>query len=164
MTDDAASYEEDLAIDEHALDSEWLDQPRHMFRYCRMLADAHREMDFAKEALAVRKAQLDLEIRSAPESFGITKLTEAALSAAVLMHEDYRAANKVFLTAQYNHEVVQGAVRSFDHRKSALENLVRLHGASYFAGPEVPHDLSEIRKQRDRRVQTRVRMKRGASR
>jgi hypothetical protein len=50
---------------------------------------------------------------------------------------------------KYEAEVLQGAVNAVDHRKDALENLVRLHGLQYFAGPKVPRNLSEEREYRE---------------
>lgn len=158
--DDESEYDRDLTIDDQELDAEWLDQSSRMFKYCRLQAEANRELNLARESLSIRKAQLDREVRSDPSSHGIDKVTEATIAAAVLAHEDYSAANRKVIDAQYNYELVQGAVRAFDHRKSALENLVRLHGQSYFAGPHVPHDLHEIREKRDRDAQTKIRMRR----
>ena len=38
-------------------------------------------------------------------------------------------------------------LKAFEQRKDALENLVRLHGQQYFAGPKIPRDLpSEMEK------------------
>ena len=48
--------------------------------------------------------------------------------------------------------MAQGAVYAFEQRKTSLENLVRLHGQQYFAGPKMPRDL---RKEVDRRAQQR---------
>ena len=47
-------------------------------------------------------------------------------------------------------------------RKDALENLVRLHGQSYFAGPTAPHDakfIQEARKKKDEQTQSEARSK-----
>lgn len=163
MVDDGrepSTYERDLSIDESALDGEWLDHARRMFKYCELQAQAHRDLDLARDALSLKKAQLDMRARTSPEEFGVVAgsrgITEGAVMAAVLSHDEYRAANQAMIDAQYEYEVVQGVVRSFDHRKSALENLVRLHGQSYFAGPSVPHDLEEVRRQRDAQAQSTV--------
>ena len=43
--------------------------------------------------------------------------------------------------AQYELEVMGAAVRALDQKKSALENLVRLQGQNYFAGPSVPRTI-----------------------
>lgn len=164
MPDDL-DYNSDLAIEEGALDVEWLDHSNRMFKYCRIQADAHRALDQAKNAMAATKAQLERDIRTDPDAYGVVAgargITEGAIAAAVLTHDDYSAANQAVIEAQYQYEIVQGAVKSFEHRKAALEGLVRLHGQQYFAGPAVPRNLSQERAERDARAQTHVRMRRG---
>ena len=161
-------YAADIEIAELALDAEWLDHSRRMFSYCSHAADTHREMDLAKERVDVVKAELDQQIRTNSKGFGLgEKVTEGAIQATILVQPEYQEATRAYIQRKYEYEVAQGAVKAFDHRKSALENLVRLHGQQYFAGPNVPHDLSEIRKQRDERrherdsaAQRRVRVQR----
>lgn len=148
------NYEQDIIIDEQALDVEWLDQPQKMARYCNICADAHRDMDLAKEKLDYTYATIERDVRADPAAFGVLPgsrgITEDSIKAAIQVHDDYRKASRDHLDARHEYEVALGAVRAFDHRKSALENLVRLHGQSYFAGPSVPHDLSAERTRRDR--------------
>lgn len=183
MPDDrATSYEDDLTIDETSLDVEWLDQSARMGRYCRLMAEAQRDVNLAKERLdyevARAKEELDFvyatverAVRGDPASYGVVAgprgVTEDAIKAAIQVHPEYRAAfqanldakmaeGRAVAEARFRYDLVAGAVRSFDHRKSALENLVRLHGASYFAGPAVPRDLSEMRRDRDRDVQRTI--------
>jgi hypothetical protein len=141
-------YESDIEIDEASLDLEWLDQPKRMMRYCRLSAEANREADLAKERLDVVKARLVLAVRSNPEKFGLAKATNEAVESAVLATEEYEEASQAFVQARYEASVALGAVRSFDHRKTALENLVRLHAAQYFAGPSVPRDITGERQRK----------------
>lgn len=136
------NYEEDLLIDPTALDVEWLNQPHLMATYSRELARVELEVDTAKEKVDFVKAELDKEIRTDPESFDLAKATETAITNAILMQKKYKIAMEAYLQAKFEAKVVSGIVKSFDHRKSALENLVKLHGQNYFAGPSVPRDLS----------------------
>ena len=159
------SYESDVEIDEGALDVEWLDHPSRMYRYCVSAADAQMRSDLAKERQEIVKAEVEQSVRSDPASHGIevrtTKdgarqpPTEGAINAAVLLHDGYQEATRAYIHAKFENAVAQGAVRAFDARRSALENLVRLHGQSYFAGPSVPHDLSDMRGQREARRRER---------
>jgi hypothetical protein len=152
------SYEQDIEIDESVLDVEWVDHPRRVLLYTTGAAEAHKEMDLAKSALDYARAKLDKEIREAPEAFGLgTRITEGSINSAILLHDDYDEANRDFIQKKFEYEVASGVVKSFEHRKSALENLVRLHGQSYFAGPSVPHNLSE---ERSRRSNATVRIRR----
>lgn len=139
------NYSEDIRIDESSLDVEWLDQPVKMLEYSRHAAEMRREMDRAKDALDLSKAELDRKIRTRPEKFGLEKVTEGAVVNAIIAHEDYQNALSDYNDARYENEVAQGAVRAFEQRKSALENLVKLFGQQYFAGPTLPRDLSNER-------------------
>ena len=63
---------------------------------------------------------------------------EKSIEAAVTTAPDYQMANQEYIERKYEHDIATGVVRAFDHRKAALENLVRLHANQYFAGPSVP--------------------------
>ncbi len=142
-------YDEDIRIDESALDVEWLEQPRLMNRYCQLAADAKKAMDLAKEAVDVVRAELQRSIRSNPDEYGIPKLTEAAVESTIVLDEKFRKAQMEYLEARYENEMVTAAVRAIDQRKTALENLVKLYASNYFAGPTAPRDLpSELAKRR----------------
>jgi hypothetical protein len=151
------SYESDIAIDETALDVEWVDHPRRMLLYCSNVAEAHKEMDLAKERLDFVKATLDQEIRSMQSGPIGPKQTEASINALIIVHPQYVDASRDYIERKYDHEIAVGAVRAFEHRKTALENLVRLHANQYFAGPAIPHNLSE---ERQRRINANVRIMR----
>ena len=159
-------YEKDIQIDHNALEIEWLGQASLMLKYGRAAAQAKMEGDLSKERLEVIKAQLDRDIRAKPETFGITKITESAVTATITTHSDYQAATQEFIAAQYELTMAQAAVRAVDARRSALENLVRLHGQQYFAGPSVPRDLDKEWEQRERqkRADKSVTMTRGKKR
>ena len=156
------SYGDDVDIDENSLDVAWLEHARLMMKYCRKAAEAHRDMDLAKERLDLTRAQLDQAIR-AEAGQGEKKMTEASVNAAILMHPEYQAASTAYIDSKFENDVAAAAVRAFDHRKSALENLVRLHGASYFAGPSVPRNLHEERQLKDKAAQGKVQMRRGST-
>lgn len=142
------NYEKDMYIDENALDIEFLEQPSLMARYSKMLADARLEKDLAKERLELVKAEISLDIRDNPDKYALEKVTDKAVEACVLAEDSYKDAQKEYNDANYEVNLFQGVVNAIEHRKSALENLVRLYGQQYFAGPQVPHDLSELRKQK----------------
>jgi len=150
------NYEEDIRIDESALDVEWLDQSSLMMKYARNAAEARLELDRAKEALELTKAELDREVRSNPEAFGMEKLTESAVQNTIILQEAYIGANDNFIQAKFKADIAQGAVRAFDARKDALENLGRLLGLQYFAGPKMPRDLLEEREQRNKELNVKV--------
>jgi len=147
-------YEKDIQIDCDALDVEWLDQPGLMMKYARYAAEMRMEADNEKEALDLIKAGLDREIRTDPEKFGINKITESVILNTIIIQPRHVKANDIYIQARYESEVARGAVAAIEQRKTSLENLVKLHGQKYFAGPEVPRDLSWEweQKEKQRRV------------
>lgn len=48
-----------------------------------------------------------------------------------------------YINAKYDVDMCQAACWAFQERKAALENLVKLHGQNYFAGPSIPRDLNK---------------------
>jgi len=151
-------YEKDLRINEESLDIEWLDQARLMMKYTRLQAQLQKEEEEAREELDLVKAELDRDIRENPDKYGLEdiKITEAVVNGAVLNSKDYMDVSTKYIDAKFENNVAKGAVRAMEQRKVALENLVRLHGQQYFAGPKVPRDITEERKMRQKRADKTV--------
>lgn len=147
------NYEKEVQIDESALDIEWLEQPDKMRKMVKLQAQLKKEYDFAVEKLSVIKAQLDFDIRSNPEKYNIEKVTEKAVESAILLQDEYKQASKEVIEARYEYESAKGGVLSFEHRKSSLENLVKLLLQGYFAGPKMPRNISdELKNKQERKV------------
>ena len=51
---------------------------------------------------------------------------------------------------------------AIDQKKSALENLVKLHGQMYFAGPSIPRDLDKEweKREKEKRVSDGIQARR----
>lgn len=143
------NYENDIRIDCDQLDLEWLEQANLFMKYARNAAGCRKYLDEVKEKLDLVKAELDKKIREKPENYKIEKITEAVVSATIIQQEDFKVANKEYLEAKYELDIVQAAVSAMNQRKEALENLVKLHGMQYFAGPKVPRDLHQKREERE---------------
>lgn len=142
------NYEKDLRIDENALDLEFLDQASLAMRYGENLADAEKELFYAKERLAVKEADLTKRANSKPDTLlgaGV-KPTGDNVKSFVKMHKEYRELQEELIEAQYEYNMAKIAYDEISRtRKTALENLVKLHGQNYFAGPKVPRDLHKER-------------------
>ena len=140
MSDDL-NYENDLAIDPLTLDEDFLHQPGLYMKYSMMAANAEMRRDKAETTLGVVKAELDREIRKNPANYGADKITESVVSNTILLQPEYKKASDALIEATFELRILQSAVRAFDHRKTALENEVRLWLGSYFSGPKEPHDI-----------------------
>lgn len=155
-------FENDVRIDESSLDVMWLDQPRLVMKYAKASAQARKEMDKAKERLEVVKAELDRGIRSDPDKYGVSKITEGVVASTVLLQSEYQKAMEEYIESKYEQNLTQEALRAVSDRKDSLENLVRLLGMNYFSGPSVPRDLSKEweANQKQKRADTAITIKR----
>lgn len=134
-------YEQDLAIDPYCLDEEWLRQSGLYMKYSSMAADAQKRRDQLKERLEVIKAELDRAIRESPTKYALENVKEASIAATILLQPGYKGAVDDLTEANYELNMVQSAVRALDHKRSALENEVKLWLGSYFSGPKEPRDI-----------------------
>lgn len=142
-----------LEIDEFNLEKEWTRQPKLFFEWAKTAADARLAMDEAKAAVEVAKAEADSEVRANPQRYGIDgKMTERMVEAAVVQMDTYVEALKKYGEARNRYEVLSALVSALEQRKTALENLVKLHLASYYSEPRAPKDcedgLEEMKKNR----------------
>lgn len=123
-------------IDINHLDSAWLEQPTLMEEFTRELADARNALEAAERQLELYEAEIDLRIRNEPSKFGIEKLSEKAVKSAMLLRKKHQRLTDDVIAARHAVAVLQAAVTTLDHRKKALEKLVDLWLAGYFATPK----------------------------
>lgn len=129
------SFKELMNIDQMALDQEWLHQPGLFMRYASELSEASRDCDKQKEKLETVKSELMLDISKDPEKYGLQKTTQALMDATLQTMEDYQKEVQEYIDKKYEKDMLLNAVRALEQRKSALENLVKLHGQNYFSSP-----------------------------
>lgn len=126
----------ELDIDQYALDEDWVNQPKLYRKYATELADAKDEYERARDNTKVVEAECYLDVSENFESHGLDKRTETGIKSVIPLHEDYREAIDKELKAKHKMEVLNGVVMSLSHRKTALEKLVDLRLADYFAEPK----------------------------
>lgn len=125
-------YQADVEIDPDQLDREWRKQASLMVKYGEAKAKAQHELDLAKEALELLCAQKDVDFR---ESYEGKKPTEAAIANMIMTDAEVQDARQALVEAKYRLGLMSAAVDGFQHRRAALENLVRLFGMQYYAEP-----------------------------
>lgn len=122
-----------LDIDKHRLDEEWAEQPNQFYYWSIKAANAQLAYDAAKSELALQAAKLDREIREDPSAFGVGKINNDVVEAAVLQQPEYKAHQKT-VGLRYNELLhYRAAVDALEHRKRALTMLVELYTREYFA-------------------------------
>lgn len=136
-------YQADLQIDPEALDIEWMEQSQLFMKYADASAQARHDVDIAKEQLELAKSEADLDVRNNPEAYtgSDKKPTESFITAIVTADATVREKQKALHAAKHTADILSLAVKAFEQRKSALENLVKLFGQSYFSGPIEPRNL-----------------------
>jgi hypothetical protein len=143
------TLEKDLSIDKYKLDDEWSKQPDLYHAYGAMLADAENERDRAKEFLDLTEATVSDIIRRTSE-----KTTETSIKNQVLMHEDYKEAMRTYLEKKNACKHLQVVISALEHKKSALENLVKLFLSDYYSEPSVPKVARDKAEEVQRDIET----------
>lgn len=136
-------------LDPHRLDEEWVEQPRHYHRHAEQLAQAEKDFEYDKTQLKLTEAEVELAVRKRPEKYGLAeKTTEAVIKAAVATHSRVRLAHQAVLESGHRVDLLKAAVRTLEHRKAALENLVQLHLAGYYSAPRAKGPAGDQMKER----------------
>jgi len=89
----------------------------------------------AKDNFEIVEAELDKEIRELVKKAGV-KITEAAIKAEITTHRKRKEAFDDHLEKTYAYNVLNGAVKAFEHKKKALEKLSELYIAGYYSEPK----------------------------
>ncbi len=154
------SFEEEVDIDKHNLDEEWLKQSMLCHKWLEEYVIAVETRDKLKQKIKVIekdelekvRATIDLEVRSDPKKFvGENKLTENYISNLIITHPDYIAAlkslrrveNELIEANSTLNSIEGGKDIIFYQRKATLEYLSELYKASYFIRNVVPKDTRE---------------------
>lgn len=149
-------FKRDLEIDPNELDVQAGLQGELFFKWADLSIEAQEEQDRAKLNLETAEADLFQKAKLDPDSFGITKATDASTSQAVRLQPKYLEASERLIQAKANAARLRAAVGAMEQKKRMIEILVTLHGQQYFAGPSVPRNLAdawkEVRENREQNV------------
>jgi len=138
---DTNEFAQDRTIDPNELDIEAIRQADVYYKWAQRAIEARVKTDKLKLRLDVTEASLASQCREKPESFGIARVTESAITAAVKSHDSYVKALLKLIHARERQMLLDRAVDALEQRKRMIEVLVTLHGQQYFAGPSIPKDL-----------------------
>lgn len=138
-------YDVDMEINPDELDMEWLKQPALAVRYAKHAAQMRKLATISEEKVKVTRSELISEANEDSEGLlGKAKPNAADIEAYYRNHKDHKQAKQEWVEAEHEASLADMAYREVSWtRRAALENLVRLHAAQYFAGPSVPRDLSK---------------------
>jgi len=138
------NYRDELKIDLYNLDEEWLDQPNKVEKWTTHHAEAEAIRDRLEQRIGITKAKVEAEIRKNPTKFGWEDSgrppTEPFIANRILLDKRVQQAQRNYIEAKKNAKILSGAVRSFEHRKRALEKLYDMWCKQYYARPYVAKD------------------------
>lgn len=128
-------YKEDIKINEHDLEKEWIEQPSLFLYYADAHADAVYERDLAKSKAEYTYAVMYSGIKKHWDKYFDSKPTEPAIKEYIISNPKYRKVEKIFLTASHYVNAMLAAKTAFDHRKLALSNLTSLKIGGFYSEP-----------------------------
>ena len=128
---------DDFRISGDKLEEEWLKHSVLYWGYSEKSAQAIKKRDLIREDIDQHRAELDRKIRKDPKKYGIEKVTEGAITAAITIDEKSIGLNSSLIDANEAVNRVSGAVKALEHKKRALEKLVELWLAGYYSEPRI---------------------------
>lgn len=139
---DKLSYTDDIKIDRHNLDKEWLDQGTRYVRWGIASVQAAYQRDQVADEIDVVKSEVEEDIRNRPEKHGLEissktgAPTEASIKMAVLKHKDVVEVKERFNEAKKLAGLIAVGERAMQMRKTSLERLTDLEITGYNAEPK----------------------------
>ena len=140
--------EDFFEIDIYQLDQEWVKQPKNYYYYASEMVIARKNWEECKASKDLVEAELSKSIRSTPSEYGIEKVTEGSITTAIISDEKYQDEITSVINAKNKVDTIQAILDALEHKKKALENIVQLQLANYFAQPRIKGEDGEIMKQR----------------
>lgn len=125
-----------VLIDEQNLGKECVRQPKLYWQAANNAADARLKVANRKAELDVLEADLQRRIRATPVKYGCDsdgKLTEKAISSALVLQEEYQEAESLVTKAIHHAALCDALVQALEQKKRSLTLLVELRGQRYYA-------------------------------
>ena len=127
------SYKDELIIDKHNLDVEWINQSKVFAEWGEELVYAQERTDKAKANLDLIKAQIDSKIRA--NNIG-GKITESQILNMIIQDSEYQKAIVEHIEAKKQEGIIEIARKAFEfQRNKALDRLTDLFLSNYWAEP-----------------------------
>lgn len=124
---------QDVKIDKLGLDEAAAEQAGIYYHWAQEAAEARAARDKADNRVEYRKAEIALNLRRNPPAN--VKITEASIAELVCADPEIIELEDKLVEANKKLALAEGALRALDHKKSMIDNLVRLHLAGYYGDP-----------------------------
>ena len=142
-----------LVIHPESLHKDAQEQPYLACEAAEAAAEAKAEVRRTKLRLEQIKADSQRKVRGSPGTFGIDKVTEAAIAAAVTADPDVSGAEGALIDAQEASDLAEAVASGFEHRRGMIHDEVRLWLANYWGDvtvreAEMHPDAQAVRERR----------------
>lgn len=131
-------FEEEVQVDPFRLDDEWINQANLYGKYADLAAQARKDLDQAHQDEKTTRSEIILELREEDP-----KMTAMIMEARYRSDPRHRETKRVRIQAEFLWNRYNNRVYAFTHRKTALENLVRLWAGEYFGTPVADRTMPE---------------------
>lgn len=138
---DANVDKKDFVIDEDEIGLEWIRQTGLVYKYTQIAAELRLRWEEAKRLSELTRAEVELDVRKNSKSYKLDKVTEDTVKAAVVADDRYQKSLRRIIQTKHELDLAEGAVRSMEHKRTALSNLTEMHKTHYYSNVE-DNDLS----------------------
>lgn len=133
-----------LRIDPFDLETECVWQPSMYAEVGELATEARSAAKLAKDKLEYTKADLSFKIRKEPGKYGVDKITEASVEAAVILQSEYQTTSTTVIEAQRIADAFGILQESVGQRKSMIRDLVTLFVFKYYSAQ---HEMGQDKHQ-----------------
>jgi hypothetical protein len=126
-----------LSIDPDSLEQECVVQPLLFCRIGELAAEARSDAKKSKEHVEYVKAQLKGEMRINPKTYGLDKVTDKAIEAAVQAHPDTQEAIRDYIETNKAADAMSILQTAAEQRRAMLKNVVELFVHKYYNSGDV---------------------------
>lgn len=156
--EDEFDFEADLDIDKFRLDLECILHPTKYMKYAKAAAKANKRARIAEERVKTIRSELVNKAKQTDAGKNAT-----TLEAYYRTNPAYKKAKEAWVEAQFEADLLTGAVFAMQAKKGMIESMVKLHGQEYYSTPTIDNESAEKfneLKQRSARSKIRDRLKR----
>ena len=122
-----------LPINPTELEKVCVDQPILYDEICQLVVEWSANAKSASERVAFIKADQSSKIRTSPENYGVSKVTEGSVESATILTKEYQEAVKEQIETEKVYGQLRGLQSSIEQRKSSINNLVELWVKDYYS-------------------------------
>lgn len=135
-------------IDENNLEKEWIRIPCEIFYWSKMISELRKKRNDMDYKLEFMEAEAETKIRSNPEDYNISKITESVVKSTIALQPEIRAFKEQMHEVTMELMIANGALDATNAMKAALPDLIKLKMANLYSDPKEPDgfDGAEWRK------------------